>query len=263
LHDISNARFQEAGLLFLLAHIKGGKRYEDSQRMLDWSRAAWKFWLHNRNSDGSCSEIYPNERSFCATSFTAARFMETVLLSGKTEIWEPEIHQCERTMSWLSENVNMDVANQVAASLLALGLFAELTGQQKFMLAAHKRLDQLRTLLRKGILEEYGGFDVGYQTITMGCLATLHNISRGFEVEDILRAAEAKVESYIDAKGLVSQGINSRNTQYIFPYAFHVLGSPVLGRIYSGLLDDVVLNPLWMDDRYCISLAIDYMKLML
>ena len=73
--DVANARYQEAGHLFALAYDTSAPRnpFYRRQRIADWARLSWRFWLDQRNSDGSLAEVYPNERSFCATSFSAER----------------------------------------------------------------------------------------------------------------------------------------------------------------------------------------------
>jgi hypothetical protein len=45
-------------------------------------RTCWHYRLMDRNPDGSVHEVYPYERSFCATSFTSA----TRSYKGNSEI---------------------------------------------------------------------------------------------------------------------------------------------------------------------------------
>src|SRR6202000_3165819 len=82
--DFANARAQEAGLLFALAYAAplSGNRFHNQPALRDWVHGVWRFWLDRRNGDGSVIEVYPYERSNCATSFTSACFVESVLLLG-------------------------------------------------------------------------------------------------------------------------------------------------------------------------------------
>ena len=261
--DIPNARMQEGALLFALAMRQTGvpnNMFAGKQAMDQWALAAWKFWLARRNADGSVNEVYPFERSFCATSFTAAAFVETVLLAGGGAQWEPAVTLARQTMEWLLENRNPDVANQMAASALALLGYSVITGEKRFARAAEKRRGEvLASASADGVFGEYGGLDVGYQTITMSALARYMVIVGGdAAVEAALVKSEKLVSPLLDEMGRPDPAENSRNTQFVYPYALALLKSGSMERIMAGLRASASLNPAWMDDRYFIPLAIDY-----
>ncbi|WP_430475987.1 hypothetical protein ACQ0MK_10605 [Thalassospira lucentensis] len=267
LHDMSNARLQEAGLLFALAY---GTETQDnpffrSEKLLMWIQGIWKFWLADRNSDGSCSEVYPNERSFCATAFSAAGFCETIRLTGGYAGWQRELIEAKKTIAWLAMNTNPEVANQMAASALALQAWGQLTGDEEFSDVSHRRLSDCIALQKSsGVFPEYGGFDTGYQTITMSVLTNLlkwlpKNSLESEYVSSALKKAEQAVDRVVDGNGRIDSSARSRNTDYLYPHAFAALKSSVLQRIGAGLSGRFVLRPTWMDDRYCIALAADYL----
>ncbi|MCW0234574.1 MAG: hypothetical protein OJJ21_13315 [Ferrovibrio sp.] len=260
--DVANARFQEAGYLFALAYDTAAPQnaFCGRQRMADWARLAWRFWLGQRNRDGSLSEVYPNERSFCATSFSAAAFTETIRLLGGAAEWGRELELSRPTFQWLAKNENVEVANQMAASWLALAGYARLTGDEAIARAAQKR--RARLLLSQwedGTLAEYGGLDVGYQTITMSTMARILCLDpEDRELQVALRKAEAVIRPRIGPEGECDSRVNSRATQYIYPYALASLRSSLLPSILSGLTAGTVLRPSWLDDRYCHAMAVDY-----
>ncbi|MDH5509472.1 MAG: hypothetical protein OEZ32_03860 [Nitrospinota bacterium] len=261
--DMANARMQEGGLLFAMAWRQtgvGANMFAGKKVMDEWARAAWRFWLSRRNGDGSVNEVYPFERSFCATSFSAAAFVETLLLAGGAKEWEKEITQARNTMEWLCENRNPDVANQMAASALALKGYSVITGDRRFLLAAERRRDEvLKSAYEDGIFGEYGGLDVGYQTITMSSMARYMVIGGGdTAVEEALMKGEKLVNERLDEMGRPDSAQNSRNTQFVYPYALALLKSDSMERIMAGLKVSASLNPAWMDDRYFTPLAIDY-----
>ncbi|HLF59008.1 MAG TPA: hypothetical protein VI732_05200 [Alphaproteobacteria bacterium] len=260
--DVANARFQEAGLLFALAYATEapGNPFFRKARILEWSRAAWRFWLRQRNRDGSLAEVYPNERSFCATAFSAAAFVESVALLGGAPTWTEELGRAQTTMDWLARNDNPEVGNQMAASLLALTGYARLTGNPNYAAAAGaRRKDVLAMAQGDGTLPEYGGRDLGYQTISLAALARVLRIARGdAEIEALVRKGLAPVEAGLDADGRADPAKNSRGTQFIYPSALAALGSPALERVLAGLAKGRILRPVWMDDRYCIAFASDY-----
>lgn len=260
-NDLPNARSQEIGLLLALAYNIQAKNnpFYGNPAIKEWIRQIWRYWLSIRNSDGSLNEVYPFERSFCATSFTASAFTETVYLMGERAAWEDELRQSRNTFIWLGQNSNPAVGNQMAASLLALYDYTDLTNDHSIKtLATIRNRELLESQLEDGTFQEYGGLDIGYQTITLSTLSRI-----------LIRHADAKIKKScvkgtkvlngkIAHDGQCDAASNSRNTQFIYPYGLAYLKSPLLGNISRGLERNTILNPLWMDDRYCIALAIDY-----
>ena len=261
--DVANARLQEAGWLLALAWAYPGRgnRWRGSPALAAWSCAIWNFWLSARNADGSVREIYPYERSFCATSFTAAAFTETVRLMGGAQAFPEELLQARSTFLWLGEHSNPSVFNQMAASLHALCGYASLTGDAAVTAAARRRHDEVRRLATPdGVLPEYGGMDAGYQTISLASLAKLAgNKFPGVELDDLIGRGLSAVADRIGPEGQVDAARNSRGTQFLYPSALARHAPELLERLVSGLNKDVLLRPAWMDDRYCIALAIDYL----
>ena len=227
--------------------------------MARWVSDIWRFWLKRRNRDGSVCEVYPYERSFCATAFSAASFVESVFLLGGASEWKRELRDAETTMSWLAANANPEVANQMAASLVALTGYAILTGGGGFAeLARHRRDEVLRLMREDGAFLEYGGVDLGYQSVTMSALARTAVLSGGDpDLEDALRRGERLIAAGVGADGAVESADNSRRTQFLYPYSLALLKSEVLDRILDGVEKGVILRPTWMDDRFCIAMATD------
>lgn len=261
--DIANARAQEAGWLFALAASLAipGSPFAGNARMAEWSRLVWRFWLKDRNRDGSASEVYPNERSFCATSFTAAAFVQTVMLLGGAEAWGDELEAARPTYEWLARNANPRVGNQMAASLEALAGFAVLTGEERFATAAQARLAEIdRMADADGFITEYDGADLGYQTITLASLTRALALAGG--VPAFERKLKRNAELYLercDALGRFDPAANSRRTQFLYPSAFATLCPEFLERIGRGLRQGQLLRPTWLDDRYCPAMAADYL----
>jgi len=261
--DVANARYQEVGLLLALAcdTLMPDNPFARRQKLAEWSRMVWRYWLRQKNGDGSLSEVYPNERSFCASAFTAAAFVETVMLLGGADEWRRELAEARPVFVWLCGNENPDVANQMAASWSALDGYARLTQDGEIAAAAAARRKQvLNSQDRDGVFPEYGGLDVGYQTVTM---STLVRVLQRNPADDDLRAAlglaEKALRPLIGTDGAVDPASNSRATQYIYPSALKHLNSDLLPRVMSGLQSNTVLRPTWLDDRYCHALAADYL----
>lgn len=261
--DIANARMQEAGWLFALASKinRGDNPFFENLKLELWARNSWNFWLEMRNNDGSVVEVYPNERSFCATSFSAAAFIETVGLLGGADAWQKELEAASNTFEWLSSHTNEAVANQMAASVHALAGYAQLTGNENFQQAAINRLDETLNLAdSQGLFPEYDGVDIGYQTITMSSLALAAGyIQNDDRLQEVLQTASDIMLDRCDESGRVDPAWNSRGTQFIYPHVFFVFKSEMVNRIAAGLKNGSQLRPTWMDDRYSIALATNYL----
>ncbi len=253
LHDLPNARFQEAALYFALAapHMHETMR----PAICEIARAAGRFWSETRNRDGSVNEIYPHEHSFCATSMSAAAVAEamTRMNAGEEIDWE-------RTGAWLSANDNAEVANQMAGACLALARIGVLTGETCLADTAAEKFERIRERqLPSGCYGEYGGEDIGYATITLALLAGYHRICGSEAVLKSMQACASYLESVVDPKGLYDWTSTSRRTQFLYPSGLAYLSSDVLNRLLNGLERNVAISPLWMDDRYSIQLAADYL----
>jgi len=260
--DMANSRAQEAGLLLTLAwlHPDPGNPFSGKDVLLDWIRGVWRFWLAARNADGSTVEVYPNERSFCATSFSAAAFIESVRLLGGPAGFEEELRLAEPTFLWLGSHANPDVANQMAASLHALSGYAALTGDAKITAMVRERGAEMRALLREdGAFVEYDGLDVGYQTVTLSSLTAVTRLTPELLwLRDAIGRGLSAIEPCIGEAGEVDWRGNSRRTQYVYPRALVAWGSPALSRLAAGLEAGSLVNPCWLDDRYTTAFAVDY-----
>ncbi|WP_029460222.1 hypothetical protein [Solidesulfovibrio alcoholivorans] len=253
LHDLANARFQEAALFFAAAAPRLAP--EAAPAVLSLAGAAVRFWAARRHGDGSVDEVYPFERSFCATSMSAQAAAGAWLrLSAPPDV------DFAVTGDWLAANDNPEVANQMAGAALALARIARITGKARYADAAR---DKVRSLVARqlpgGCYAEYGGPDAGYATITLALLAGYLDLVDDAAALASMRACAAFLESVTDADGLYDWRAMSRRTQFLYPSGLAYLESPVLGRLAAGLRRNVVINPLWMDDRYCIPLAADYL----
>ncbi|GFK94869.1 hypothetical protein NNJEOMEG_02717 [Fundidesulfovibrio magnetotacticus] len=251
--DLANARFQEAALHLALAAPHARPGAAPAIRAL--ARAAVEAWARLRHPDGSVDEVYPFERSFCATSMSAqAAALAWELLPEKPRV------DFAPTADWLAARDNPEVANQMAGACAALARIGRITGRERYLKAARDKFRAIAARqLASGCYAEYGGPDVGYATITMALLAGYHEITADPEALDSLRACEAFLLDAVDENGLYDWRATTRRTQFLYPSGLAALRSPVIERLASGLRKDVVINPLWMDDRYSIPLAADYL----
>jgi len=257
--DFPNARAQEIGhyLAILYANRFEGNRYAGEPMILKWAEAAVRFWSQIQNRDGSFNEWWPRERSFCATSFSTYAAAETVRILDL----KPPALAFHRTAEWLCKNNNPAVGNQVAASALALRAVADLSGDE---FLARKAEERMRGLLElqdpEGFFPEYGGGDVGYQSLTVSLLAAYKARVPGEAITAALRKAIAFLDKRLRDDGTFDYPTCSRRTQFFYPSGLvRMREVNLLTRHWNGCRAGAVLLPSWMDDRYCFQLGTDYL----
>jgi len=255
--DFPNARMQEAALALTFAWLADDHQnyFLGSGQLRERIMAAVRFWERRRHGDGSVDESYPFERHFCATAFTFYAMTQSLLLLD-----EPLSGGWDRTADFLCRHDNSEVANQMACAAGALYNMFLLTKKEEYKTGFEQKIEKLLQMQNTaGWFSEYGGFDLGYDTITLSFLAGIYKKTGR---TDILAAAEkcvGNMASRIDADGYFSPEGMSRRTQFLYPYGFSVFAPEILQKIAQGLSRDVILNPAWMDDRYCIPLTANYL----
>jgi hypothetical protein len=259
LSDFANARFQEASLLLALLYKNkfNGNLYYEKKKVLEWSKSAVHFWLNIQHKDGSFDEGYPYERSFCGTALSSYAISESILLLGL----RMDNKKIEKTGNWLSKNKNVEVSNQMAGAAVALYNAYLITKNRRYVAAAE---DKIQILLKKqteeGFFPEYGGCDIGYLSICISHLANYFKKTQDKSLVTPLKKAVRFVEKRVRDDGSYDYKNMSRKTQYIYPYGFAIMGSDIIERVAKGLKDNRIVNPAWMDDRFCIPLTIDYLQ---
>lgn len=259
--DFCNARFQEACQFLALLYRYNGERniFYNNKNIYEWAEAALRFWSEIQRSDGSFDEYWPFERSFCVTSFTLYAAAETCMVLKLIKIPQPALH---RAALWLAKRENLLVMNQMAASAVALRLTGELLHDDHLIDKAHQRIHQVvENQCPSGYFDEYGGYDIGYQSITLSCLAKYFLHTRDPQVREAARRGFRFLDAKIYENGTYDYPSTSRKTQYLYPYGFRVFEEwDLLSRHLRGLERNEVVNPSWCDDRYCLPLAIDYLQ---
>ncbi|MGC9328099.1 MAG: hypothetical protein ACP5I1_10735 [Candidatus Hinthialibacter sp.] len=255
-----NARFQEASqfLALLYNYPHPQNRFYQQPKIYEWAEQAVQFWTQIQRRDGSFDEYWPFERSFCVTSFTLYAAAETCRL---LQCPAPK-DSLRKAARWLLKRANPIVMNQMAASAVALRIAGELLEDETILQGAEQRVHFVLTHQHpSGYYEEYGGADIGYQTISLSCLAQYFLHTRDKDVLESAQRGFRFLDDKIDANGGFDYQNTSRHTQYFYPFGFRVFEEwDLLGRHKYGLQKNEAINPSWFDDRYCLPLAIDYLQ---
>jgi len=256
--DFPNIRFQEASLILSLIYKNESfGRYFHSINIKSFAEAAICFAFSKQNSDGSFNEMYPFERSFVATSFAGWALTESIMMLNLNG-WESNIIKLG---DWLSENDNIDVSNQMAGAANALYNISFLTKDKKYLEASNNKINKLFEQKENELfLSEYGGADIGYLSIALSHLANLWKKTKCDLVLKISDDAGTFIDNNLNEDGRFDWDKMSRKTQYVYPNGFAILKRhSVLNKLSKGLSQNLILNPLWMDDRFCIPFTLDYL----
>ncbi|MCH7955115.1 MAG: hypothetical protein IIC40_05155, partial [Candidatus Marinimicrobia bacterium] len=164
--------------------------------------------------------------------------------------------------NWLNSHLNSSVANQVAGSIVASYNIYLLTDDESFEKAAIEKTEILISLQHEsGYYPEYGGYDIGYQTITLSFLAKYFQKSKFEPLKKSLAKGIEFIRTMIDEKGDFEISGTSRKTQYFYTHGFSLLKEEdIMRRNLTALENGTVVNPSWMDDRYCIAYTTDYLQ---
>ena len=258
LHDFPNARFQEVSEVLACAFVysHASNPYHGKEKIREWALAAVRYWERMRRGDGSFDEAYPWERSFCATAFSAMHATQALML-----LKEPPVTDLAPVGRWLARHEADDTANQQAASAAALANLSILICSDALLRAARRRGERMREEhARLGYFNEYGGSDLGYASITLSALAIYAARARDESAGDWVKREADRLGSNLGADGVYEYGGQSRSTRFFYPFSLAWAGSGQIGKISRGAAQQKILQPSWMDDRYMVPYAADYLR---
>ncbi len=257
LSDFPSAWFQTGALLLAQAVTFSESPFFGKEKARDWARAGVRFLLEQAHRDGSLAEVYPFERSYCATAFAALHASLALALLG-----DPAPPTLARIARWIASARPTEAANQVAAASAALAGVAALARDEELGKASDRRFEDLLAMQSpEGLFLEYGGPDPGYQSVTLSCLAHLAKLRP--EHASVIEAAAHKgalaLRSLVREDGTYEWRTTRRRTQFLYPLGLAKWAPDLLLRFKTGLARGRVITPLWLDDRYFSHLAADFM----
>jgi hypothetical protein len=182
------------------------------------------FAVRSAHSDGSCDDYFPNERALGATAFSLLGCAEAYQLIGLRSDEALEFFQ--RRARWLScHEESGRLSNHHALVALCLDVVGRLCKIDIFAAARDERLHQLLSWqTSEGWFPEYGGFDPGYDTLTLSCLARLNQTCPSRELENAIRASVSLLSNFVHPDGSFGGEYGSRNTYNFFPHGFELAG---------------------------------------
>ena len=209
-----NSRWQEASLTFAWLYKKtGNPAYKEI------AQHGVAYWCRLQHRKGSFPEYSRLDSSFAATAFTTLAMAET----AKKIPFTPNQHSTLlKAADWLLENDELTYTNQQAAAAAALFSVCNLTENQRYFIAAQKKLAKVFSNQHThGYYTEKNGFDLGYSTLTLEMLGISYILSPH---EKILSSAQKFIDFILTNK---APSHNIRGTTWIIIDGFEIFADKV------------------------------------
>jgi len=255
--DFACARYQEAALTLALLYKTKGTPYYGKKKIADWARAAIRFWAGIQSENGAFSEWYPNEKSYVATAFTTAAVSEAMLVLGCNE----QIDAVERAARWLMKRNEARVQNQESGAILALANASLLTGKKKYLSEARKKV---KIIIGQQSMEgwwlEYGGFDIGYLSLTIDYLAKYYEKTKDKAVLAPINRAIEFISYFSHPNNTFGGEYGSRNTEYVIPSGLEIMKAGPALDVRKAVEKRTTISPRSLDDRYLCYIGYNWLQ---
>ena len=244
---------QETALtLSLLYSVKfNDNKYYRSKYIKELAIAQIYYWMKIQNRNGSFDEFFPMEESFVATAFTLYSSCLSIKLLNEDPTFIRDI--AFKACQFLSSYGNPGASNQIAAAIAGMNQYSDLFSDTSFNTTVKKLVDVLlESQSDEGWTPEYGGFDTGYQSITLGWLSDYNSKKKDKRINDSLVKIIEFLSNFIHPDGTIGGEYGSRSTSFLAPhgFAFNIgntdLASSFMRKIF--IEDSKVNNSI--DDRY-------------
>lgn len=223
--DFINGTYQGAahGLALLVKHNLLPD-FLDHDEVLELIDAIFKGTASITRRDGSLEEAYPYEKSFCVTSLVAYD-LAAALVELKGNLLENRFADyLDVIRPLISFTIKSDeqhgiISNHLASALAALVLWENLTGEKT------DKADMLRKIILgnqsdEGWFSEYGGADVGYQTLATAYLAASDTGAGESELHTAVERSLAFLKYFVHPDGSLGGIYGERNTEFYYPDGF-------------------------------------------
>ena len=181
--------------------------------------------------DGSLSEAFPGEGSWCVTALAAFDVL------AATELMRPEIGD-DLAQRWVdivdplarllrrTDETHAFISNHLATGAAALHRWADVTGCDHSREAAERIIARIIDRQhREGWYLEYQGADPGYQSLATYYLADIVGRRDHPELRESLVRSVEFVRHFAHPDGSFGGAYGSRNTRFFVPAGFHLLAA--------------------------------------
>jgi hypothetical protein len=224
--DFPSGMSQEFALPLALAYhlnVPNNPFYQQPA-MREWAIAVMRYAAKSAHPDGACDDYFPFERASGAAAFSLYAFLETYRLLELHD--DALLRFFETRATWLAHHRESgQLANHEALIVLCLHLLGEVSQTSTWEAQQAERLARLLSWQSpEGWFQEYGGFDPGYHTLTISCLARLNDLQPRDDLQQILKQAVDLAAQFVHPDGSFGGEYGSRNTYNFFPHGFELVG---------------------------------------
>ena len=224
--DFPSGMSQEFALPIALAYHLNlpDNTFYQQPAMREWAIAVMRYAAKSTHPDGACDDYFPFERASGAAAFSLYAFLESYQLLGLQD--EALLTFFDTRATWLAHHRESgQLANHEALIVLCLHLLGEVRQTTRWEGQKAQRLARLISWQSpEGWFQEYGGFDPGYHTLTISCLARLYQLQPQDDVRQLLMQAVDLAAQFVHLDGSFGGEYGSRNTYNFFPHGFELIG---------------------------------------
>jgi hypothetical protein len=219
----------------------------------DWVEAGILYVARSAHTDGSCDDYFPYERASGAAAFSLLACVESYTLLGLNN--EAVLQFFSKRADWLAHHQESGrLTNHQALIALCLELLSRLLSTSRWDRDRVQRLEQVLSWQNpEGWFQEYEGCDPGYQTLTISCLAWIHQLRPDIRLQEAIVKAVQLAAEFVHPDGSYGGEYTSRNTYNFFPHGFELVGQwlPDALRVNDGVLAGLAkgLAPCYADDH--------------
>ncbi|MBN2216705.1 MAG: hypothetical protein JW719_04975 [Pirellulales bacterium] len=240
----ASGMYQEGALALAIvwATRLPGNPYFGNRRIAELAAAAIRFAARSSHADGSCDDYYPFERALGAAVFSLAGCAAAYRLLGLDDAGL--LDWFRRRARWIAAHGESGrLANHHALAALALLRVAQATGEDEFRRAADAKIEQVLAWQdEEGWFDEYGGADLGYQTVTIDFLAKIRRATGDPRLDEPLRRAVEFARAFLHPDGSHGGVYGSRGTSHFYPHGFELLAGEnwAAAELADGFLKNLV-----------------------
>lgn len=258
IRDFPSVILQQGGYALHVAAGTSAATQAEAAFLQDLARASALFWNERAKRHGAFEEYYPYEQGYPPLAFSTL----AVAKLAKEGVIDPALVQSglETAARQLTSRFEAQAANQQVAGTAALAVIRRISpdtvDENDFQALLQRSLDLQH---EDGWFPEYDGPDLGYLSVTMDCLWDIYDATEDPRCLDAIGRGLEFIAWFTQTRPHGAGMHNSRNTDYIVPYAIARLAANqgpkqdlahrVLHRLYANAADPSHFLGA-VDDRY-------------
>lgn len=218
IRDFSSIILQQGGyVLHIASQLPIGESIGEA-KLRSWAASSALFWNQRALRHGSFEEYYPYEQGYPPLAFSTLAIAK-LIRDGVASLDELR-GGLKVAADQLLSRFEAQAANQQVAGTAAVAVIKKLAPDLVDSKLFEDLLDRTFALQHdEGWFPEYDGPDLGYLTVTMDCLWDLYDVTNDERCVHSINGAMKYIAWFVDEPPHRAGMHNSRNTDYLVPYA--------------------------------------------